>query len=202
LWLTLDCRFALRVKGRSQLSAAKLRLFESLRLTKGGANGGKPDRIEAASLLARLRVFPFDFEAAHSVDQEKAITACREIVRSGTLVDAKSLWDRLVGFAAEARTTGGYFDLPRLVRQLHGAVELKDFPDHRMDWDKLDQRALGNMAGNPHGGWRGHSLWARGGRSPHGEGARFCGLHCSDRRVGQRKVRGASYAASGRIELC
>ena len=59
--------------------------------------------------------------------------------------DAKSLWDRLVGFAAEARTTGGYFDLPRLVRQLHGAAELKDFPDHRMDWDKLDQRALGNM---------------------------------------------------------
>lgn len=142
---TAPDRFALRVKGRSQLSA-KLRLFESLRLTKGGANGGKPDHVEAARLLARLRVFPFDFEAAYSADQEKAITACREIVRSGTLVDAKSLWERLVGFAAEARTTGGYFDLPRLVERLQGAVELKDFPDHRMDWYKLDQRALGNMA--------------------------------------------------------
>ena len=143
---TAPDRFALRVEGKSQLSVAKVRMFESLRRTQAGANGGKPERPESASLLARLCVFPFDFEASHSADLEKGIRSCREIVRSGTLVDAKSLWDRLVALAAEARTTGGYFDVSRLVTRLQGVVELKDFPDHGMDWEALDRRAQGNMA--------------------------------------------------------
>jgi hypothetical protein len=143
---TAPDRFALRVKGESQFSQAKIRMFESLRRTKAGANGGKPSRPEAASLLSRLYVFPFDFEAAHSADREKAIGSCREIVRSGTLADAKSLWERLVALSAEARTTGGYFDLQRLVSVLGDVVELKDFPDHRIDWEALDRRAHGNMA--------------------------------------------------------
>jgi hypothetical protein len=143
---TAPDRFALRVKGKSQLSQAKIRMFESLRRTEAGANGGKPSRPEAASLLARLCVFPFDFETAHSADREKGIGTCRAIVGSGTLAHAKSLWERLVALAGEARTTGGYFDVPRLVLRLQGVVELKDFPDHRMDWEALDRRAQGNMA--------------------------------------------------------
>jgi len=121
-------------------------MFESLRPARGRGNGIKPKPAEAVRLLTRLRVFSFDFVVAHSTDQEKAIATCREIVRSGKLADAKALWERLVSLAAEARTTGGYFDVPRLVHCLRGVVELKDFPDHRMDWDALDQRARGNMA--------------------------------------------------------
>jgi hypothetical protein len=138
-------RFGLRVKGNGPLSAAKIRMFESLRRRHVGTTVGKPTRSDTAGLLARLFVFQFDFQVVLSADRESDVGSCREIVRSGTLADAKVLREQLIVFAAEARTTGGYFDVPRLVRRLQGAVDLKDFQDHRNDWESLDRRAQRNM---------------------------------------------------------
>lgn len=96
-------------------------------------------------LLARLRLFHFDFESGQSQDEAQAIAACRELAPSGSLADGKKLWDRLVGLAGEGRSVGGYFDLPNLIRSLRGVVELQEFPDFREDWRAIKQRSDFNI---------------------------------------------------------
>jgi Transcriptional regulator, AbiEi antitoxin len=127
-----------------QYSAAKLRMFESLRGST--ADPDKPSVTQAAHLLSRIRVLSFDFESVTSADEDRALATCRELVRSGTLRDAQILWLKLCILARDGRTLGGSFDLPKLVNQLRGIVDLKDFPDHSRDWDVLDEHTRGNIA--------------------------------------------------------
>ena len=133
-------RVARRFQGKGQMSAAKRRLFESLRKANAGKKRGD---VESVRLLSRLRVFPFDFEASGSRDEAQAI--CREIVRSGTLADGKKLWDRLEGLAKGGRSTGGFLDLPKLINSLRGVIELRDYPEFTADWKAIEDRSQANM---------------------------------------------------------
>jgi len=143
---TNPARMALRLRQRSQFSAQKLRMFESLRKARPGHRKAKPDAVETARLLSRIRVFHFDFESVTSRDEENAIAMCTQMARSGTSGEGRDLWQRLVGLAASARTTGGSFDLNKLVHSLRGTVELHDFPDHHADWRAISERARANLA--------------------------------------------------------
>jgi hypothetical protein len=75
------------------------------------------------------------------------INLCSEIVRSGSLDDGAKLWDRLVHLASENRATGGYFDLPKLVRALRPGFDLQDHPDFRPDWSLIEVLTTENASG-------------------------------------------------------
>ena len=96
-------------------------------------NGVSPDPLEAAALASRLRVLYFSDKA-----EGQYVNLCAEIVRDGSQEEAADLWSRLLQLAAENRATGGYFDLPKLVRKLRSDFELKDYPDFESDWMRLE----------------------------------------------------------------
>src|SRR5262249_20411216 len=47
---------------------------------------------------------------------------------------------------AENRATGGYFDLPKLVRVLRGDYELRDYSDFAADWKRLEAVSYENVS--------------------------------------------------------
>lgn len=135
-------RVADRFRAEGQMSAAKRRLFKSVRMS--GA-GGEREATESVKLLSRLQVFPFDFDAVPSSDEARAIEACRSLTRTGTLDEGRKLWNRLEELAKQGRSAGGSFDLAKIVRSLHGVVELRDYPEFARDWASLEDRSQANM---------------------------------------------------------
>jgi len=135
-------RVAERLRAEGQMSAAKRRLFDSVKVSSGG---GEREAVESVKLLSRLRVFPFDFDAVPSRDEARAIEVCRNLTRNGTLDDGRKLWDRLEELAKQGRSAGGSFDLAKLVRSLRGVVELRDYPEFASDWKAVNDRSQANM---------------------------------------------------------
>jgi hypothetical protein len=124
-------RMVQRLADDSQQSSATQRaIFQSLRKDR---NGVTPDSLETARLASRIRVLPF-LEG----EEGDCINRCTEIVLDGSLDEGAKLWSRLLQLAAENRETGGYFDLPKLVRVLRPDFELRDYPDFEADWKRIE----------------------------------------------------------------
>lgn len=123
---------------QGQSSKAQRAIFEGLR--KSGQE--EIDSVETARLAARLRVLRFS-----DALQGDYINLCAEIVRGGTLEDGARLWARLLQLASENRATGGYVDLPKLIRILRPDFDLQDHPDFSPDWNKLDAVSADNIRG-------------------------------------------------------
>jgi hypothetical protein len=130
-------RLSARLQNDGQSSAVQRAIFESLRKAP---NGNVPDAVETARLVSRLRVLRF------SDDREgEYINLCADIVRAGTVEEGAKLWSRLLHLASENRSTGGYFDLPKLIRVLRPDFELQDYPDFKNDWSKIESVATENI---------------------------------------------------------
>lgn len=93
------------------------------------------------ALVKRVRLFYFDFFENESRDEARALELCQSVVSSGRAEDARSLWNRLIGIAAERRAAGGVLDHADLVHALSGEHKLKDPVDQRKDWEALDRRS-------------------------------------------------------------
>jgi hypothetical protein len=119
-----------------QTSATQRSIFESLQdpLCKGS-----PDLVETARLASKIRVLPFA-DASEGI----YINLCAELVLGGTLAEGTKLWSRLVQLTDENRGTGGYFDLPKLVRTLRHDFELRDYPDYKVDWQRIEAISAAN----------------------------------------------------------
>jgi len=132
-------RMLQRLSGSHQSSATQRAIFESLHRAAGGVS---PEPLEAARLASRIRVLPF-------LDGEEGayINRCAEIVLDGSLGEGAKLWSRLLQLAAENRGTGGYFDLPKLVRTLRPDFELRDYPDFEVDWKRIEAVSIDNARG-------------------------------------------------------
>lgn len=130
-------RLLQRLSDPRQSSATQRAIFESLRKP---VNGEIPDRLETARLASRIRVLSF------SADREgEYINLCAGIVSDGGQDEGGKLWSRLLQLAAENRGTGGYFDLPKLVRKLRPDFELRDYPDFEADWKSLEALSAENV---------------------------------------------------------
>ena len=125
-----------RLQGDGQSSATQRAIFEGLQETQDG----RADAVETARLLSRLRVLRFSDAA-----EGDYINLCGEIVRDGNVEEGAKLWSRLLQLASENRATGGYFDLPKLIRVLRPDFELQDHPDFRNDWQKVEVVAADNI---------------------------------------------------------
>ena len=127
-------RLVERLGDGNQFSAVQRKIFKSLGNTQGGSD------IETARLAARVRLLHF------SEDKEgEYINRCAEVVLDGTQSQGAKLWSRLIHLSSENRTTGGYFDLPKLIRVLRPDFELRDFPDYRADWERLERISSENI---------------------------------------------------------
>jgi hypothetical protein len=131
-------RLSERLYSNGQSSKTQRAIFESLR--RSGT--GEMDRMETARLVARLRVLRFS-----DAMEGDYLNLCAEIVRAATLEHGARLWARLIQLASESRGTGGYFDLPKLVRVLRPDFDLQDHPDFRPAWNNLEAVCGENIRG-------------------------------------------------------
>jgi hypothetical protein len=135
---TTPDRLVARLQNNGQSSATQRAIFEGLRKS---ANG-EVDAVETARLVARVRVLRFSDST-----EGDYITLCAEIVRGGSSEDGAKLWDRLIRLTSENRATGGYFDLPKLIRVLRPDFDLQDYPDFRSDWSRVEALSAENVRG-------------------------------------------------------
>jgi schlafen family protein len=135
---TTPDRLSARLLNNGQSSATQRAIFESLRKSADG----EVDAVETARIAARVRVLRFS-----DATENDYINLCAEIVRGGSLEDGAKLWDRLVHLASENRATGGYFDLPKLIRTLRPGFDLQDHPDFRPDWSRVETVSAENVLG-------------------------------------------------------
>ena len=132
-------RMVQRLADSQQSSAIQRAIFQSLRRAQ---NGVILDSLETARLASRIRVLPF-LEG----EEGEYINRCAEIVLDGSLDEGAKLWSRPLQLAAESRGTGGYVDLPRLVRTLRPDFELRDYPDFEADWKRVEAVSSENAKG-------------------------------------------------------
>ena len=132
-------RMVQRLADSQQSSATQRAIFQSLRRALTGVS---PDQLETARLASRIRVLPF-LEG----EEGEYINRCAEIVLDGNLGEGAKLWSRLLQLAAENRGTGGYFDLPKLVRTLRPDFELRGYPDFEADWKRIEAVSSENLKG-------------------------------------------------------
>jgi len=135
---TTPDRLVARLQNNGQSSATQRAIFEGLRKS---ANG-EVDAVETARLVARVRVLRLS-----DTTEGDYINLCAEIVRGGSSEDGAKLWDRLIRLASENRSTGGYFDLPKLIRVLRPDFDLQDYPDFRSDWSRVEALSAENISG-------------------------------------------------------
>jgi hypothetical protein len=133
-------RFLLRVSGARQLSATKKKIFESLCLP---GRADKAHREEAVRLAAKLHVQHYNESKAEG----RFVNQCAQLTTSGALEEGTKLWNSLLQLASDNRGTGGYFDLPKLLRHLRAGFDLRDYPDFEVDWTRLDGLTSSNLAG-------------------------------------------------------
>jgi len=136
---TTPDRFVQRIDGAKQISSKKRRIFESLYLVE------QPDHIQREAtvrLAGRIHVLHFD----EKKDEGRYINQCANLISSGTIEEGTNLWNALCQLAADNRGTGGYFDVPKLLRHVRGRFDLVDYPDFKGDWKRLDTLTAGNFA--------------------------------------------------------
>jgi len=115
-------------------------IFKSLQCPSDLVSGNEQVGPTAtARLLARLRLFDFDFAETPSLDRNDCVSLCQAILRAGDTEKAVSLWTHLLRTARDFATSGGDLTRPELVQQLRAQFSLLEYPDYQADWQRLAQ---------------------------------------------------------------
>jgi hypothetical protein len=107
-----------------------------------------------AQLLARLRLFAFDFAESPSHERDICLALCQTILRASDTETAMSLWTHMLRAARDYSSVGGDLTRPDLVRQLRGQFSLLEYPNYQPDWQRLVQtsRSLSDRVRDTIGG--------------------------------------------------
>lgn len=122
---------------KSQSSRIERALFSSMRCPESLCGQGGTDQNATVRLIRHIRLWHFDFEDKPSRDEARAVSDCQHVLRSAEVNEAESLWKALLGIAAESRGQGGSLTLPGLLHALRDRFALRDYPDHRSDWETI-----------------------------------------------------------------
>ena len=101
------------------------------------AKHGQESAASAGRLLRRMLWTPIDFEDDSSEKRASAVMVCRNLLRSGSTHQDLALWTRLRGVADRLRRSGGGIELAQLVDKVRSEFDLRDFPDHAPDWERI-----------------------------------------------------------------
>lgn len=111
------------------------KVFESVhKLDPRGPEASDQETIE---LIRKLHVLPMDFQFPHSKEKTHAIRQCQQILASGELTDAESLWKELLNVASDVRIQCGTIKLQELWSELRKKYEFHHHPDYTRDWETL-----------------------------------------------------------------
>ncbi|KJS14419.1 MAG: hypothetical protein VR78_10270 [Hoeflea sp. BRH_c9] len=131
--------------GRINASQKHRKIFDSVH-GPGFENGSPPDEADTLALIARLHLYPVDFQLNPSSHLEQAKQRCRTALVSDTQTEADELWDALVQTAESARLGSGIIRLPRLLGDLSKRFGLKAHPSISASW-----RSLHNLSSDQRG---------------------------------------------------
>jgi len=134
---TTPDRMASRVAQPRQLSKHHRAIFNSFNASSSGA---VPSPSDIAQIISRIRVLHFS-----EMIEGESVSLCAELTAEGTVEAGKNLWSRLLQLTSEARATGGWFDVPKLIDLLRPTFELKDYPDFSTDWKRLAELSAENV---------------------------------------------------------
>jgi hypothetical protein len=126
---TTPDRMAERLAQPGQLSKSQRAIFDSF---GAPVNRNTPLPIDIAHLISRIRVSHFS-----EATEGDSINLCAELTTEETIEAGTKLWGRLVQLSSEARTTGGWFDILKLIDLLRPTFELRDYPNFSADWKRL-----------------------------------------------------------------
>jgi hypothetical protein len=121
---------------RIRATAKYRRIFESVK-NPAMAVGRTVSDVEVLALIRHLEVMPFEFDIAGAQIQKLAENACRSLLVSGDLVEARKLWGDLVGRAEKVRLSPSTLSVETLWQELRKPYALKDHPDFAAAWDRL-----------------------------------------------------------------
>ncbi len=136
--------------GRINASQKHRKIFDSVHGPRI-ETGSLPDEADTLALIARLHLYPVDFQLSPSSNLEQAKQRCRTALTSDTQADADALWDALVQTAENARLGSGIIRLPRLLGDLSSRFGLRAHPSISASWFSLgnlssDQRTTIEVA--------------------------------------------------------
>jgi ABC-type transport system involved in cytochrome c biogenesis ATPase subunit len=121
---------------RIQATAKYRRVFESVKTPATTAGLAVTD-VEVLALIRHIEVMPLDFDIAGGQFQSLAENACRSLLASGDLTEARTLWNDLVGRAENVRLSPSTLSLEALWQELRTRYALKDHPDFAAAWCRL-----------------------------------------------------------------
>jgi hypothetical protein len=131
--------------GRINASQKHRKIFDTV-WKPGYEIGSPPNEADTLSLIARLHLYPVDFQLSVSSNLEQAKQRCRTALVSDTQTGANALWDAMVQTAKNARLGSGIIRLPQLLGDMSSRFALKAHPSISASWLSLnnlssDQRA-------------------------------------------------------------
>lgn len=92
---------------------------------------------DTAGVLRSVRVLFFDYESDPSEQLQSDIQLCSEILRSGAVDEAYSLWQSICYVSSQFRPHAGGLDLSRILGSVRSSFQLKEFPAYDADWARL-----------------------------------------------------------------
>ena len=97
-------------------------------------------------LLKHLEHLEFDFDHTSSRDLSHILSILNSLLIKEDLNNAIKLWDTLCGLSKKASVGGGFIDLNRIIKEVRNKHSLKDFPDHRHWWEKVNELAINEIS--------------------------------------------------------
>jgi hypothetical protein len=138
-----------RLEKAGYVSGKERGLFDSFACPNELAKKQGITKANTGELLKCIIVLQFDFELESSIRLKEAIRYCQDILRSGSLEEAHSLWERLLHIANKYRNGGGCLDLCTFVDLLRSQFRLKGYPVHQADWTRLLNQTEDSLEGIP-----------------------------------------------------
>jgi hypothetical protein len=112
-------------------------LFNSFSCPEPLAKKYKVDKMQTAELLKHVLVLEFDFENDPSNDEACEVLLLQNLLVDGTPENAWNLWLVLLEIVRRENKVGGYLDREKLLNELRGRFNFKQFPDYESDWKRL-----------------------------------------------------------------
>ena len=122
--------------GRINASKKHRTIFDSVH-GPGTEQGSLPNETDTIALIAKLHLYPLDFQLSPSLNLEQAKSRCRTALISEAQTDADTLWEVLVQAAETARLGSGIIRLPNLLGDLSTRFGLKAHPSISSAWRSL-----------------------------------------------------------------
>lgn len=129
-------QLAERLKVSGYASEQERNIHASCICPENAAIGLSEENKLPGHILRKMIALEYDFEDADSTDEAQAIFLCTQLVESGDIADASTLWAGICQIAQRIRQHGG---LARsdLIKEARKIAQLRDLPDYARDWEKI-----------------------------------------------------------------